>query len=80
MDRELGSGFMNNCIYVWISFARMSMYSTYIEGQTNLPSLEDVHGLRGVSSVPFPFWFPFQLHCELVSSGTSSQSLQNILI
>ena len=22
----------------------------------------------GVSSVPFPFWFPFQLHCELVSS------------
>ena len=23
---------------------------------------------RGVSSVPFPFRFPFQLHCELVSS------------
>ena len=22
----------------------------------------------GVSSVPFPFQFPFQLHCELVSS------------
>ena len=22
----------------------------------------------GVSSVPFPFRFPFQLHCELVSS------------
>ena len=26
-------------------------------------------GERGVSSVPFPFWFPFQLHCQLVSSG-----------
>ena len=25
-------------------------------------------GYRGVSSVPFPFRFPFQLHCELVSS------------
>ena len=24
--------------------------------------------LRGVSSVPFPFRFPFQLHYELVSS------------
>ena len=36
--------------------------------------------LWGVSSVPFPFWFPFQLHCELVSSGISSQSVQNILI
>ena len=24
--------------------------------------------LGGVSSVPFPFRFPFQLHCELVSS------------
>ena len=23
---------------------------------------------RGVSSVPFPFRFPFQLHCELISS------------
>ena len=23
---------------------------------------------RGVSSVPFPFRFPFQLHCQLVSS------------
>ena len=23
---------------------------------------------KGVSSVPFPFRFPFQLHCELVSS------------
>ena len=34
----------------------------------------------GVSSVPFPIWFPFQLHCELVSSGISSQSVQNILI
>ena len=29
-----------------------------------------IHLLRpwGVSSVPFPFRFPFQLHCELVSS------------
>ena len=35
---------------------------------------------RGVSSVPFPFWFPFQLHCKLVSLGISSQSVQNILI
>ena len=35
---------------------------------------------RGVSSVPFPFWFPFQLHCKLVSSRISSQSVQNILI
>ena len=26
----------------------------------------------GVSSVPFPFGFPFQLHYELVSSGISS--------
>ena len=25
-------------------------------------------GQGGVSSVPFPFRFPFQLHCELVSS------------
>ena len=24
--------------------------------------------LWGVSSVPFPFQFPFQLHCKLVSS------------
>ena len=32
-----------------------------------------------VSSVPFPFWFPFQLQYELVSSGISSQSVQNIL-
>ena len=23
---------------------------------------------RGVSSVPFPFRFPFQLHCDIVSS------------
>ena len=29
-------------------------------------SLSTYHG--GVSSVPFPFRFPFQLHCELVSS------------
>ena len=28
--------------------------------------LDIVYG--GVSSVPFPFRFPFQLHCELVSS------------
>ena len=35
---------------------------------------------RGVSSVPFPFWFPFQLHCELVSLRISSQSVQNIFI
>ena len=34
----------------------------------------------GVWSVPFPFLFPFQLHCELVSSGISSQAVQNILI
>ena len=27
-----------------------------------------VMSLWGVSSVPFPFRFPFQLHCELVSS------------
>ena len=27
-----------------------------------------VSSMAGVSSVPFPFWFPFQLHCELVSS------------
>ena len=27
-----------------------------------------VTSTRGVSSVPFPFRFPFQLHCELVSS------------
>ena len=33
----------------------------------------------GVSSVPFYFEFPFELHCELVSSGISSQSAQNIL-
>ena len=32
--------------------------------------------LWGVSSVPFPFWFPYQLHCKLVSSGISSQSVQ----
>ena len=32
-----------------------------------------------VSSVPFLFRFPFQLHCELVSSGVISQSVQNIL-
>ena len=31
----------------------------------------------GVSSVPFPFWFPFQLHCKLVNSGISSQSVHN---
>ena len=36
--------------------------------------------LRGVSSVPFPFRSPFQLHCKQVSSGISSQSVQNILI
>ena len=30
---------------------------------------------RGVSSVPFPFRFPFQLHCELISSGINSQSV-----
>ena len=24
--------------------------------------------IKGASSVPFPFRFPFQLHCELVSS------------
>ena len=35
---------------------------------------------RGASSVPFPFRFPFQLHCKLVSSGISSQSVQNIVI
>ena len=29
--------------------------------------LEEVT-LWGVSSVPFPFGFPFQLHCEIVSS------------
>jgi hypothetical protein len=29
--------------------------------------------LWGVSSVPFHFGFPFQLHCELVSSGISSK-------
>ena len=34
----------------------------------------------GVSSAPCPFCFPFQLHCELVSSGISSQTVQNILI
>ena len=34
----------------------------------------------GVSSVPFPFQFPFQLHYELVSSGISSLSVQNILM
>ena len=34
----------------------------------------------GVSSVPFSFWFPFQLHCELVSSGISSQSVQNNIL
>ena len=33
----------------------------------------------GVSSVPFSFRFPFQLHCELVSSGIISQSVKNIL-
>ena len=33
----------------------------------------------GVSSVTFPFRFPFQLHCGLVSSRVSSQSVQNIL-
>ena len=38
-----------------------------------------MHRHRRVSSVPFPFRFPFQLHCELVSSGISSQSVQNIL-
>jgi hypothetical protein len=32
-----------------------------------------------VSSVPFPFRFPFQLHCELVSSGISSKSVQKNL-
>ena len=37
---------------------------------------------RGVSSVPFPgFYFPFNyVRWELVSSGISSQSVQNILI
>jgi hypothetical protein len=34
--------------------------------------------LQGVSSVLFPFQFPAQLHCKLVSSGISSQSVQNI--
>ena len=34
---------------------------------------------RGFSSVLFPFRFPFQLHCILVSSGISSHSVQNIL-
>ena len=31
----------------------------------------------GVSSVPFPFLFPFHLHFNLVSSGIVSQSVQN---
>ena len=44
-------------------------------------SLGGIHKWRwGVSSVPFPFWFSFHLHFELVSSGISSQSVQNILI
>ena len=38
------------------------------------------HPFWGVSSVSFPFWFPFQLHCKLVSSGINSQLVQNILI
>ena len=38
----------------------------------------DISTYCGVSSVPFPFWFPFQLHYELVSSGISSQSVQKI--
>jgi hypothetical protein len=29
-------------------------------------------------TVPFPFWFSFQLRCKLVCSGISSQSVQNI--
>ena len=33
----------------------------------------------GVSSVPFPFRFPFPLDYELVSSGISLQSVKNIL-
>ena len=33
--------------------------------------------LKGVSSIRFPSWFPF--HCELISPGISSQSVQNIL-
>ena len=43
-------------------------------------SLKFKKKLRGVLSVPFPFWFPFQLHWELVSSRISSQSVPNILI
>ena len=35
-------------------------------------SLKFKKKLRGVLSVPFPFWFPFQLHWELVSSRISS--------
>ena len=35
-------------------------------GMANL--IFDPHPPWGVSSVPFPFRFPFQLHCELVSS------------
>ena len=34
----------------------------------NIDFLPIWYRLRGVSSVPFPFQFPFQLHCELVSS------------
>ena len=34
----------------------------------------------GVSFVPFPFWFPFQLHWDLVNSGIISQSVHNNLI
>ena len=29
--------------------------------------------LWGISSVPFPFWFLFQLHCKTLSSGISSK-------
>ena len=38
-----------------------------ISDETIRKELEQ-HTQWGVSSVPFPFRFPFQLHCELVSS------------
>ena len=33
-----------------------------------IEEVEWFSSLGGVSSIPFPFRFPFQLHCELVSS------------
>ena len=47
---------------------QVSIFSVQLHFPTIGPPLI-LKSLRGVSSVPFPFQFPFQLHCKLVSSG-----------